>query len=157
MTTDPLEALLDFAESLAQDELRKKGEVTPCFVCEKHSGEGFIMEYETPSTAPERRAVALELGSKMRELGVARYCAIHEVWVTNQPEEGSDITPSEDQTRIDALWLEAHDTTNRTYRFFRIDRSGKEPKLADFDEMMAAGFDPGDAFDNLLIEPRSIH
>ena len=56
---DELEKLLDEAEAMARDSIRKNGEVFPMVLCETAAGERFIIGYNPAPSSIQRRVQAL--------------------------------------------------------------------------------------------------
>lgn len=104
----------------------------------------------------------MELGEFMREKGVVRYVVVNEVWMTVISKAeilmGDPlIQPSKHPDRIDTLLIEAHDTINTHFRVFRIDRTGRKPKLVSLPDITEDQAAPGGTYDGLLTPPGTIH
>ena len=148
-----LESMLDEAEVVVRDMLRKFSQVSPFLLCQPSDGEKFIVNFEAAPTLLESRMVALKLGKKLREMRVARFVVVNEVWVT-------EVGPGEPLRRSmhasdgkEAVNLEARDTTTVKLRMLLIERADNRVDLVHHKEMLDVKPDLWGTWDYLLEAP----
>ncbi len=149
-----LESMLDEAEAVVRDMLGKFSQVSPFLLCQPSDGEKFIVSYEAAPTLLESRMVALELGKKLREMRVARFVVVNEVWFSSEAGPGEPLRrPTHTSDRKEAVNLEAHDTTTVKLRMLLIERADNRVELVHHKEMLDVKPEPWGTWDDLLEAP----
>ncbi len=148
-----LESMLDEAEAVVRDMLVKFSQVSPFLLCQPSDGEKFIVSYEAAPTLLESRMVALELGKKLREMRVARFVVVNEVWFTEAGPGEPLRRPRHTSDGKEAVSLEAHDTTTVKLRMLLIEHADNRVELVHHKELQDVKPEPWGTWDDLLEAP----
>ena len=159
MEIQTLAQMLDQVESMVHDQMRERGKILPFLLCQKQDGETMMIGYNARPTATQRRIQALLIGNELRELDVVTYVVAHEVWMdfAGTLEAAKSLgPPSKSPDRSEGVMIQAHSVIASQTRIFRIDRPNRKPKLTNISEDDDR-IHPGGTWDNLLMDPNSVH